>query len=139
MIVLDTNVLSEIMRPRPDAGVVRWIAAHALAELFTTSVTKAEVLYGIQLLPPGKRREGLRAEAEKMFDVDFAERVLAFGSDSASAFAVIAADRRSKGKPISDLDAQIAAIALTHKATLATRNISDFENCGIELIDPWES
>jgi predicted nucleic acid-binding protein len=116
---------------------MRWIKEHALADLFTTSVTKAEVLYGIELLPPGKRRQGLAAMAEGIFKGGFAERILGFESDSAPHFATIAADRRSKGRPISDLDAQIAAIACTHKAPLATRNRSDFENCGIELIDPW--
>jgi len=139
VIILDTNVLSELMRPRPDPVVSRWIEEQTRSALFTTSVTKAEILYGIELMPPGKRREALVAMAERMLKVAFAERVLGFESESAPAFASIAADRRAKGRPITDLDAQIAAIALTHRAQLATRNLSDFANCGIELIDPWQA
>jgi predicted nucleic acid-binding protein len=139
VIILDTNVLSELMKSRPDPSVKRWTEEQALGNLFTTSVTKAEILYGIELLPQGKRREGLVAMAESIFEVGFAGRVLAFEDETARPFATIAADRRSKGRPISDLDAQIAAIVRTHKATLATRNRSDFENCGIELVDPWHA
>jgi predicted nucleic acid-binding protein len=139
VIILDTNVLSELMKPRQDPAVARWIEKHKLVELFTTSVTEAEVLYGIELLPSGKRREGLLTEAEQMFNIDFAGRILGFEENSALAFARIAADRRSKGRPMTDFDAQIAAIARTHHAPLATRNSSDFENCGIELIDPWQA
>ena len=139
MIILDTNVLSELMRPRPDPYVQQWIEEQKSINLFTTSVTKAEVLYGIELLSPGKRRDGLLAAAEKMFSVLLSQRILGFESDSAPHFAVIAVHRRSKGRPMTDLDAQIAAIALTHKAPLATHNLADFEDCGIELIDPWQA
>jgi predicted nucleic acid-binding protein len=137
VIILDTNVLSELMRPRPAPAVQRWMEEQARLDLFATSVTQAEILYGIELLPSGRRRDGLVAAAEKMFSVLLSQRILGFESDSASHFAAIAAGRRSMGKPITDLDAQIAAIARTHKATLATRNVSDFEDCGIELTNPW--
>jgi predicted nucleic acid-binding protein len=139
MIILDTDVLSELMRSRPDASVQRWIEEQAPANLFTTSVTKAEILYSIELLSAGKRRDALLAASAKMFNVLLSQRILGFEDDSALPFAMIAADRRSKGRPISDLDAQIAAIARTHNAPLATRNRSDFESCGIELIDPWQA
>ena len=139
MIIINTNVLSELMKRRQDPAVARWTAKHKLIELFTTSVTKAEILYGIELLPSGKRRDGLLAEAEQMFSIDLAGRILAFDSDSALHFATIAADRRFKGRPISELNAQIAAIARNYNARLATRNTSDFEHCGIKLIDPWQA
>ena len=107
-------------------------------ELFTTAITEAEVLYGMELVPKSRRREGLLAAAEAMFSEDFAERVLAFDIDAARAFSIITARRRALGKPISHADAQIAAIVQIRNATLATRNIGDFESSGIRLIDPWE-
>ena len=137
MIVLDTNVLSELMRPRPSAEVVRWVGNQPASQLCTTAVSEAEVFYSIELLTKSRRREGLRAAAEAMFREDFNGRVLTFDSDAARAFSRIAARRRATGKPISQADAQIAAIVQTHNAPLATRNIDDFANCEIGLIDPW--
>ncbi|MEM7590747.1 MAG: type II toxin-antitoxin system VapC family toxin [Cyanobacteria bacterium P01_A01_bin.83] len=138
MIILDTNVISELMRSQPDESVLRWVATHQATSLFTTALTKAEILYGLELLPEGKRCTALKQAAQAMFDFDFARRVLPFNSDAAQKFAVTAAKRRMIGRPISQIDAQIAAIALCHNATLATRNISDFEECGINIINPWE-
>jgi predicted nucleic acid-binding protein len=137
MIVLDTNVLSELMRATPEAAVVRWVNTRPAASLYVTSITQAEILHGIQLLPRGKRRDALAAAAAEMFEHDFAGRVLPFGSDAAVAYAGIAAARRRAGRPISGFDAQIAAIARTHDADLATRNVDDFEGCGIDVLDPW--
>ncbi len=137
MIVLDTNVLSELMRPEPDARVVSWLGAQPAASVFTTSITQAEILHGILLLPPGKRRQALDEAARAMFEEDFAGRVLAFGGGAALSYATIACDRRRAGRPISQFDAQIAAIAAVHTASVATRNVADFEGCGIEVIDPW--
>jgi predicted nucleic acid-binding protein len=137
MIILDTNVLSELMRPKPSAQVVSWVEEQPAAELFTTSITVAEIFYGIELLAKGKRREGLLAAADAMFDEDFAGHVLDFDSDSARVFSRIAARRRVLGRPISHPDAQIAAIAQLRGAVLATRNTADFANCGIRVIDPW--
>jgi predicted nucleic acid-binding protein len=137
MIVLDTNVLSELMRPRPSAAVVRWIEQQLATEIYTTVITKAEILYGIELTPKGKRRESLLAVAEAMFAEELAGRVLGFDEDAARVFAQIAACRRGLGKPISQADAQIAAIARVHGGALATRNVADFEECGLRLIDPW--
>jgi toxin FitB len=138
MIVLDTNVLSELMKPRPAAGVVRWIGAHSAASLFTTSITQAEILHGVMLLPAGRRRSVLETAAEAMFREEFAGRVLPFGTAAAPRYARIAAERHRAGRPISHFDAQIAAIAHSTGAAVATRNVADFDLCGIKVIDPWE-
>jgi predicted nucleic acid-binding protein len=137
VIVLDTNVVSELMRENPSAAVVRWVTKHADASVFTTSITQGEVLRGVELLPPGRRRNALAAAAAATFDEDFRGRILAFDPDSAKAYALIAAGRRRSGRPISTFDAQIAAIARAHGASVATRNIDDFQHCGVDVIDPW--
>ena len=139
MIVLDTNVLSELMRPKPDGRVVEWIAQQPAGNLFTTAITEAEISYGIELLSKGKRRDALLVAAEGMFAEDFAGRVLPFESEAARHFATIAASRRALGRPISHADAQIAAIARSHGAELATGNGPDFADCGITVIDPWKA
>lgn len=137
MIVLDTNVLSELMSSSPEPAVSHWITRQASPRLFTTSISMAEILQGIEMLPQGKRREGLSAAAQTMFTELFPGRVLPFNEDAARAFAPIAVNRRMRGRPISLFDAQIAAIAHAHGATLSTRDISDFEHCGVPLINPW--
>jgi toxin FitB len=137
MIILDTNVLSELMRPTPSLRVVAWIAKQSATELFTTSITEAEIFYGLELLAKGKRREGLLAAAEAMFAEDLAGRILGFDSDAARAFSRIAAHRRTLGRPISHADAEIAAIAQVRGAKLATRSVADFEDCGLVAVDPW--
>jgi toxin FitB len=139
MIVLDTNVLSEIMKAKPDLGVIGWMAAQAAADLYTTSITQAEILHGVMLLTPGRRRSALEAAATSMFEEEFAGRILGFGSDAASFYARIASDRRRAGRPISHFDAQIAAIARLARAAIATRNTADFEGCGVAVVDPWKS
>src|ERR1700720_1608943 len=108
MIILDTNVLSELMKLEPSPRVVAWVAKQPATELFTTSITEAEIFYGIELLAKGKRREGLVAAAEAMFAEDMAGRVFAFESDAARVFSHLAATRRALGRPISHADAQIA-------------------------------
>jgi predicted nucleic acid-binding protein len=138
MIILDTNVLSELMRPNPLPRVVEWIAKQPAAELFTTSITVAEIFLGIELLMRGRRREGLLRTAEKMFAEDLQSRILGFEGEAARLFANIAARRRALGKPISYADAQIAAIARLRGARLATRNIADFDRCEIDLVNPWD-
>jgi len=137
MIILDTNVLSELMRPKPSVRIVTWVAKQPATELFTTSITEAEIFYGIQLLTKGKRREGLLAAAEAMFAEDLAGRIFGFESDAARVFSTIAAHRRALGRPISHADAQIAAISQVRGAKLATRNVADFEDCGLDIVDPW--
>jgi toxin FitB len=137
MILLDTNVVSELMKPQPSPNVVDWVEKQPAGELFTTAITEAEIFYGIELLSKGKRREGLLAAAEAMFTEDFAGRVLGFESNATRDFSRIAAHRRTLGKPISHADAQIAAIARVHGAKLATRNTSDFADCDIAVDNPW--
>jgi predicted nucleic acid-binding protein len=138
LIILDTNVLSELMRPNPSPHVAAWVAKQPAAELYTTSITEAEIFYGIELLTKGKRREQLLRAAEAMFVEDLAGRVLGFESGAARAFSNIAAGRRALGKPINHADVQIAAIARERSARLATRNVGDFEHCGIDVVDPWK-
>ncbi len=137
MIILDTNVLSELMKPKPFPRVVTWVAKQPATELFTTSITEAEILYGIELLTKGKRREGLLAAAEAMFAEDLAGRIFGFESDAARGFSKIAAYRRALGRPMSHADVQIAAIAQARGAKLATRNVADFEDCGLDIVNPW--
>jgi predicted nucleic acid-binding protein len=137
MIVLDTNVLSELLRLAPDASVVRWVSAQAVESLFTTTVTQAEMLYGVQLLPSGRRKQQLEEAVGLLFDEDFAGRVLSFDGDAAVAYGRIAAERKRNGRPIPQFDAQIAAIAKSRGGQLATRNVDDFEACGLRVINPW--
>jgi predicted nucleic acid-binding protein len=135
--ILDTNVVSEVMSTFPSHAVLAWLAKGRTAdEFFLTTITVAEILYGIALLPM-KRRDKLSADAEGMFEEDYEARILVFDEPSARAFATLAAARRNMGRPIPQLDAQIAAIASVHDATLATRNTADFEGCGIRLVNPW--
>lgn len=137
MIVLDTNVLSELIRPEPASGVVDWLRAQARSSLFTTAISRGEMLVGVLMLPVGQRRRRLEEEVGAIFAEDLAGRILAFDSDAADAFASITAQRRALGRPISQSDAMIAGIARSRGARLATRNVRDFEGCGIALIDPW--
>lgn len=122
---------------RPLQKIALWVEEQPRNEVFTTSITEAEIFYGIELLPKGKRREALLAAAESMFSEDFTGQVISFDSDAARAFSRVAARRRGLGRPIAYPDGQIAAIANLHGAVVATRNVADFENCGIRIIDPW--
>jgi predicted nucleic acid-binding protein len=137
MIILDTNVLSELLRPAPARQVERWLSAQDGAKVYFTAVGEAELRHGVALLPTGKRRKALNTAIESLLDEDFRNRILAFDRAAARAYAAIAAQRRAAGRPISQFDYQIAAIARTHDATMATRNTSDYAGCGVELIDPW--
>jgi hypothetical protein len=137
MIILDTNVLSELMRPAPDPQVTHWVAKRSEDELFTTSVSEAEIFYGIELLAAGKRRESLLTAAETMFTRLLLGRVLAFESEAARPFSGIVVHRRALGRPVSYADAQIASIARVSGATLATRDTDDFKDCWIEVVNPW--
>lgn len=137
MIVLDTNVLSETLRPAPDPRVLAWFGAQRRASLFTTTITQAEILYGLGLLADGARKQALSSAIEAIFKEDFAGRLLGFDRDAAEVYAQIAASRKSAGLPISLFDAMIVSVARSTGATLATRNIKDFVECGVALIDPW--
>jgi len=139
MIVLDTNVLSELMKPQGSKEVKAWVKAQPRHNLFITTITQAEVLYGIAILPVGTRRQLLQDTTQAMLREDFLDKILSFDSESAHYFAIIASHRRGQGKPISQFDAQIAAVCRTHQAILATRNINDFTDCQIELVNPWRS
>lgn len=139
MIVLDTNVLSEILRPVPDVRVLAWLEARPAASIFTTTITQGELLYGVRLLPDGQRKAGLLEAVLAVFASDLGGRVLNFDGDAADAYAEIAVARRIAGKPISQFDAMIAAITRTRGASLATRNVKDFIGCGIDVIDPWSN
>ena len=138
MTILDTNVVSELMRSMPDSSVISWFSDLSADEPHLTSITVAEILLGIELLPAGKRRDVLRTEAERTLAI-FARHVLAFDDKAAHAFSLISSARRRHGRMMSEFDAQIAAIARVHGATLATRDTSGFEGCGVKLVNPWET
>lgn len=137
MIVLDTNILSELMRTEPNRNVLDWMSDQPLTSLFTTTITQAEILYGLALLPEGRRRDMLIEAARAMFNEDFSGRILSFDGEAAQAYADVASQRRQSGEPISQFDAQIAAVTRSRGASLATRNIRDFVRCGIALLNPW--
>jgi predicted nucleic acid-binding protein len=137
MIVLDTNVLSEILRPNPEPRVTEWLSDQPRSSVFTTTITRGEILYGIRVLPAGKRRDGLWDAAMKIFDIDLAGQVLSFDSLAADEFAEISSTRRAAGRPIAQFDAQIAGITRSRGAQLATRNVRDFDVCGFDVINPW--
>jgi hypothetical protein len=137
MILLDTNVVSELMRSAPAQTVLDWFAVHNAADLFISAVTEAELRTGVAILPEGQRRDRLQSAIDAMIDQDFSGRVLPFDSAAAKAYAEIAALRRAAGRPIAEADCQIAAIARATDAPVATRNVKDFDGCGIQLINPW--
>ena len=138
MVVIDTNIVSELMRAEPSAGVLAWMDDRPPRELFVTAVTEAEVRTGIALLPKGRRRRGLAEACERAFGSLFAGRVLPFDSDAARAYAEIVAARRVLGRPVSQADGQIAAIARSRGMAVATRNIRDFQDMGVDVFDPWD-
>ena len=137
IIVLDTNVVSELMRDDPDQVVVDWFDAQHTNSLSITTITQAEILTGIELLPGGRRKNNLFELANYFFTSIFIGRVLVFDSIAAFAYAEIFAQRQAIGRPIGQSDCQIAAIARSHEAAVATRNVTDFEGVGVELINPW--
>ena len=137
-IILDTNVLSELMRTQPDPMVLSWFSRQTDAQFFTTAITKAEILLGIALLPVGKRRDMLADAAEKMFQEDFSGNCLPFDESTTVLYAAVVANRRRSGFSMTTEDAQIAAIALSHNLPLATRNTKDFLHIdGLILHNPW--
>lgn len=137
-IVLDTNVLSELMRSQPDPMVIEWFARQTAATYYVTAITQSEILLGIALLPAGKRRDALAEAAGKMFQEDFCGNCLPFDESCAALYASVVANRRRSGFSITTEDAQIAAIAIQHKLTLATRNTKDFLHIAeLTLVNPW--
>ncbi len=139
MFVLDSDVVSELMRPVPDPMIVSWGAEHATSSLFLTVVAEAELCYGLAVMAPGKRRDSLATGLERMLETGFANRVLPFDSSAVHAYAGITSARRRRGRPIAQADCQIAAIARVRGMAVATRNIQDFEEIGIDTLDRWNS
>ena len=139
MILIDTNVISELMRSSPAPAVLDWFGGQDANTLHFSAVAEAELRRGAAILPKGRRRDRLIAAIDSMISEDFAGRVWPFDSAAAIAFVGISAGRRVAGQPISFPDCQIAAIASARGAALATRDVNDFAGCGIELIDPWSS
>ncbi len=139
MVMIDTNIVSELMRAEPSAEVLSWMDEQTPRELFVTAVTEAQVRTGIALLPEGRRRRGLAEACERAFGSLFAGRVLPFDSDAARTYAEIAAARRVLGRPVSQADCQIAAIARSRGMAVATRNVRDFEDMGIDIFNPWDA
>lgn len=138
MIVLDTNVVSELMKADPDRAVLAWLASRSPSELVTTAVTLAEVMYGIRRLPLGQRQVRLQSAADEVFG-DFADSIHDFDRPAAMSYAEVVSKSERNGRSISGFDAQIAAICLSRSATLATRNVKDFLGLGLEIVDPWNS
>ena len=139
MILLDTNVISELMRAEPARIVLDWFGNHDAGDLFISAVTEAELRTGVAILPEGQRRDRLQLAIDAMIDQDFQGRVLPFDSLAAKAYAEIAARRRASGRPIAEAHCQIAATARATDAPIATRNVKDFDGCGVRVINPWNA
>jgi predicted nucleic acid-binding protein len=137
MIILDTNVISELMRPSPASAVLGWLRQWTSAELFTTAITVAEIRYGIARLPEGRRKDDLGRVADEVFTA-FPDQVLPFDLKAAATYADLVAYCERIGSPIDGFDGQIAAICQIHGALLATRNIKDDHNTGLTTVDPWQ-
>ena len=137
VLLLDTNVLSELIRKSPDPAVEARAAGHPLEDLFFSAVGEAELRYGAAILPIGRRRQVLVSDIDAVLREAFENRVLPFDSDAARIFADIAATRRSAGRPVTPADCQIAAIARSRNMAVATRNVRDFEDIDIEVVNPW--
>ena len=137
MIILDTNVVSEILRLQPDASVLRWMMAHT-HEVGITAITVAELSLGVEILPEGQRKTRLQQKLGALF-ADYRTSVIEFDREAAQANGVLIAKRRSSGRPLATEDAMIAATCLVHGMSLATRNIKDFDDLGLALINPWEA
>ena len=138
MIVVDTNVVSELMYEDSNPTVVSWFSAQDLSSLHLTTITEAELWFRVELMPMGRNRQEMLSLTDSMLTDTFADRILVFDSRAARHYAMIAADRRARGLSIDHPDCQIAAIAKSVGASVATRNVRDFQNCGVEIINPWE-
>lgn len=138
MILIDTNILSEMMKPFPDTAVLKWIDKQEITQMFISTVTLAEISYGLHVLPEGKRRENLELAFNNAVLEAFSGRILPFDELSAYTYGKIMGHRKKQGQPLGMPDGQIAAIALTHNAIVATRNVRDFIHCGLQLINPFD-
>ena len=139
MIILDTNVLSALMRQKPEAPIVAWLDRQPAESVWITSVTLFEARFGLALLPKGRRRKALEAAFERLLKDDLEDRVLDFDGAAAGEAALLAADRQKRGRPVDMRDTQIAGIALARRATLATRNVRHFRDLNVPVVDPWQA
>ena len=137
MYVLDTNVASELMRSTPAPTVAAWVAERDMNDMFLTAISEAELLYGVAIVPAGRRRNELETAMTRWLDVGFGERILPFDRAAARHYAEIASRRRREGRPIEEADCQIVAISRSHGAILVTRNVRDFEATGVDVVNPW--
>jgi predicted nucleic acid-binding protein len=139
MILLDTNVVSEVMKTQPLEAVVAWLNAQDSERLYVSAVTIGEITYGLRILPDGKRRSGLHERFERFVALAFDQRVLAYDESAARVYGELMGDRKELGFPMSVPDGQIAAIARLNHMAVATRNVLDFEHCGIDVLNPFEA
>lgn len=139
MIVLDTNVVSELMRPAPDASVLAWVAGHGIDELSTSAVTVAEISAGLASLPAGARQRDLQGRWQRLLTDGFGARILALDSEAATMYGELFARRQRAGRPAAAFDLLIAAIARTHGFGIATRNVRDFDDCDVQVVNPWSA
>jgi len=137
MLILDTNILAEVIKPSPDPKIGIWLGAQPRDDLYTTSLAQAEILYGVERLPPGKRRSDLLTAVVEIFAF-FDKRILSFDPDAARAYPQIILNRKMMGQEIRPADAMLAAITRSRGAMLATRNTGEFSGCGIRVVNPWE-
>ncbi len=135
--ILDTNVISEMMRPKPNAAVINWLNEQDAAQLYVTTITIGEIFYGLECLPAGRRRQRLASAFEHLIRDAFVSRLLAFDEIAARDYGSLMAARRKMGRPLSALDGQIAATALANRMTVATRNTKDFLDCGLDVVNPF--
>jgi predicted nucleic acid-binding protein len=138
VILLDTNVISELVRPFPHPSVVAFVGSHAQENVFTAAICEAEIHYGLARLPAGRRRDDLTARIKAFLATGFQARILHFDSACAAVYGEIRSDREAAGKPIAVEDCMIAATARANGAIVATRNVADFQGCGIDIVSPWE-
>ena len=139
MFVLDTNVLSALMRPEPIPEVAAWIAGQPFDLLFTSSVCQSEILSGLAVMPEGRRRRDLESAAQAMFTEDFDGRILPFDAECAVVYADLFAARRRMGRPAATIDLMVASVARSHGASVVTRDVGGFEGCGLTVINPWDA
>ena len=139
MILLDTNVVSEVMKTRPAEAVVAWLNGQDSEKLHVSAISIGEIAYGLRILPDGKRRSGLRERFERFVTLAFDQRVLAYDESAARIYGELMGDRKELGLPMSVSDGQIAAIARLNHLAVATRNVLDFEHCGIDVLNPFEA
>lgn len=139
MILLDTNVVSEVMKVRPAESVLAWLDAQDSNRLYVSAVTIGEIAYGLRLLPDGKRRSELRERFERFVALAFDQRILAYDESAARVYGELMGERKELGRPMSLPDGQIAAIARRNHLAIATRNVADFENCGVDIVNPFSA